>query len=314
MKTITTTSAAPAQDPAPQALATRRPRKFTVRRAVRVLWILPALALYGTFVLYPLTQGIRFSFYDWDGVGVATPAGFENYTRIFTQPEFLSAIGHAFILIIFFSIVPVFLGLLVAAIMRELKPGPFSTTARVVLFLPQVMPLAGAGIAWTWMYSENGVVNQILRGVGLGALAKPWLGDFASALSAVGFIGSWVALGLCTMLLLAGIGKIDHSFYEAAQIDGAGPVRQFFAITLPSLRRELVVCVTVTVIAALASFDVIFVTTNGGPGFETMVPSVFVYRLAFVDNQVGQASALAIFLAILILAVILPLQRLSKED
>jgi raffinose/stachyose/melibiose transport system permease protein len=310
MNTVTT--AAPEKAPAPQAAGNRR-RVLNLRRAAGLLWILPALLLYSTFVLYPLTQGIRFSFYDWDGIGVATPVGLDNYSKIFTQSEFLSAITHALTLIFFFSAIPVVVGLLVAAIMRDLKPGLFSTTARVVLFLPQVLPLAGAGIAWTWMYSENGVVNQVLRGVGLGSLTRPWLGDFDTALSAVGFIGSWVSLGLCTMLLLAGIGKIESSLYEAAQLDGAGPVREFFAITLPSLRREIVVCVTITVIAALASFDVIFVTTNGGPGFETMVPSVFVYRLAFTELRIGEASALAIFLAILVLAVILPLQRFSKE-
>ncbi len=179
--------------------------------------------------------------------------------------------------------------------------------------MPQILPLVGAGIAWTWMYSSDGLINQVLRWVGLGSVARPWLGDFTTALPAVGVIGTWVALGFCTILLLSGTSKIEPSLYEAARIDGAGLLREFFAITLPGLRREVVVCVTVTVIAALASFDVVYVSTSGGPGYQTMVPGVEIYRLTFLDQKVGQASALGVFLALLVLVVIVPIQRFGRE-
>ena len=94
-------------------------------------------------------------------------------------------------------------------------------------------------------------------------------------------------LGLCTLLLLAGMSKIDPALYEAARLDGAGAVREFFSITLPSLRQEIGVCVTVTVIAALASFDIIYISTQGGPGNTTMVPGLEIYYLAFSERQVG---------------------------
>ena len=111
-----------------------------------------------------------------------------------------------------------------------------------------------AGIAWTWLLSSTGLVNQLLSAVGLGAVTRAWLGDSSTALPAVGVIGAWVLLGLCTLLLLAGLSKIDPALYEAARIDGAGPFREFRSITAPSLRHEIGVCVTVTMIAALASF------------------------------------------------------------
>jgi len=113
--------------------------------------------------------------------------------------------------------------------------------------------------------------------------------------------------------MLAGIGKIDPSLYEAARLDGAGRIREFFAVTLPGLRQELVVCTTFTMIAALASFDVIQISTQGGPGYQTMVPGVEIYRLTFLQQHVGQASALAVFLAVLVLVVIWPIQRLGRE-
>ena len=278
-----------------------------------LVWIAPAFAFYAAFVLYPLGQSIQYSFYNWDGIGPATPAGLSNWRAVFTQPELLDSIGHAFVLIVFYTVIPVGLGLAAASLIRELRSGPFTTTARTILFIPQILPLVAAGVAWSWMYSADGVVNQVLRVVGLGHATRAWLGDFTFALPAVGVIGIWVMLGFCTILLLAGIGKIDPALYEATRIDGAGRWQQFRAVTLPGLRRELVVCTTFTTIAALASFDVIQVSTSGGPGYQTMVPGVEIYRLTFLDQRIGQASALAICLALLILIVIVPIQRLGRD-
>ncbi|TCC62375.1 sugar ABC transporter permease [Kribbella pittospori] len=269
--------------------------------------------MYAVFVLFPMLQSVQYSFYDWDGIGRATPAGLDNWKAIFTRPELLHSVEHAFILIVFYTVLPVGLGLIAASLIRELRSGAFSTTARVVLFIPQVLPLVAAGIAWTWMYSSDGLVNQILRAVGLDRHTRAWLGDFTFALPAVGVIGVWVMLGFCTVLLLAGIGKIDPALYEAARLDGAGRISEFVAVTLPGLRRELVVCTTFTMIAALASFDVIQISTQGGPGYQTMVPGVEIYRLTFLQQHVGQASALAVFLAALVLVLIWPIQRLGRE-
>jgi len=172
---------------------------------------------------------------------------------------------------------------------------------------------AAAGIAWSWLLSSTGVANQFLSAVGLGGITRAWLGDFSTALPAVGLIGAWVLLGLCTVLLLSGMTKIDPSLYEAARIDGAGLWREFTAVTLPSIRQEIAVCVTVTVIAALASFDIVYISTQGGPGDATMVPGLEIYELAFSHRQVGLASALAVVLIVVVLACVLPIQRLARK-
>ncbi len=147
-------------------------------------------------------------------------------------------------------------------------------------------------------------------------MARAWLGDFQTALPAVGVIGAWVQLGLCLILLLAGMSKIDPNLYEAARIDGAGPVREFVSITLPGLRQELAVAVTVTVIAALASFDIIYISTQGGPGNSTLVPGLQVFYLAFFSREIGTASALALTLMVLVLAIVAaaPTQLLRGRD
>ena len=302
-----------AEEEGTTASRSRARRALRTRRWAGWLFALPALAFYGVFNFRPVLMSIQYSFYDWDGVGASTWVGLKNYTEVFTDHEQLSSLLHAFYLIVFFTVLPLVLALITASVLRELQGRLTGALARTLLFLPQIIPGAAAGVAWTWMYSDNGVVNQFLRAVGLGSLARPWLADFTWALTAVGFIGTWLSTGLCTMLLLAGIGKIDGSLYEAARIDGAGPLRQFRAVTLPGLRNEIGVCVTITIIAALASFDVVYLSTQGGPGTQTMVPGVAVYNLAFNDSRLGAASALAVVLTLIVIAVIAPLQRLFRE-
>jgi len=270
--------------------------------------------MYLVFVIRPMIATIQYSFYDWDGITVATPVGLENYTRVLTDPLLLASIGHSFFLMIFYTILPVIGGLLVAALIQEIKMRGLGTVARTTLFIPQIIPGAAAAIAWVWMFSSNGAVNQLLSAIGLESLTRAWLGDFTWALPSVGVIGWWLGLGFCTILLMAGIGKIDVSIYEAARLDGAGFLRTFRSVTLPGLRQEIGVCVTVTMIAALASFDVVFMSTQGGPGTSTMVPGVLIYELGFTRSQVGLASALGVILTALILAVILPIQRFFRED
>ena len=276
------------------------------------LFLAPALIFYAVFELWPIIQTAWYSFYDWNGIDASTFIGIDNYIKVFTDPKLIGSIGHAFFLIIFFSILPIVLGLITAALIKDIKHKAASTFAQVCLFLPRVIPGAAAGVAWTWMLADDGTVNQILRGLGLDGATHTWLGDQATALSAVGIIGFWLQLGFCIVLLLSGIGAIDVSLYEAASLDGAGWWRQLFAITIPGLRGQLSVCLTMTVVAALASFDVVYMSTQGGPGYSTMVPGVQVYQLAFTQSRVGLASALAIVLMVLVLLVVGPLQRLVQ--
>ena len=209
--------------------------------------------MYAVFVLRPLVLTIQYSLYRWNGVGPATWVGLANYVTVLRDPDLLGTIVNAFKLVVFFSFVPVSLGLVTAAVIHRVATGRLGASSRTVLFLPQVIPLVAAGIIWGWLLSLPGLVNQALGAVGLGGLTRAWLGDFDTALPAVGLIGIWVLLGFCTVLLLAGMTKIDPALYESARIDGAGWFREFVSVTLPSLRYEIGVCLTVTVIAALAA-------------------------------------------------------------
>src|SRR6476661_2304613 len=286
-----------------------------IRRETIMGWLLvaPALLMYAFFVLVPLLLTIVYSFYKWNGVGAMTWVGLKNYVTVFEVPDLLGTIFNAFWLVVWFSFIPVTLGLVVASVIHRVATGRLGEVSRTVLFLPQVIPLVAAGIIWGWLLALPGLVNQILKAVGLGELTRAWLGDFDWALPSVGIIGVWVLLGFCTVLLSTGMAKIDPALYESARIDGAGWFQEFITITVPLLRYEIGVCLTVTVIAALAAFDIVYVSTAGGPGNSTAVPGIQIYILAFTEQRIGLASALAVMLMVLVLVVILPIQRLSRE-
>ncbi len=299
---------------APEVSRRTYPRK-RVRWETFVGWlfVLPALLMYAVFVLVPFVLNILYSFYKWNGIGPMTWVGLKNYVTVFQVPDLIGTIYHAFWLIVWFSFIPVGLGLVTASVINRVATGRFGEIARTVLFLPYVIALVAAGIIWGWLFSLSGLVNQFLRIIGLGSITRAWLGDFNWALSAVGIIGIWVLLGFCTVLLLTGISKVDPALYESARIDGSSWFREFVAITVPLLKQEIGVCLTVTVIFALATFDIVYVATAGGPGNATSVPGLQIYILAFTQRNIGLASALAVMLMLLVIVVILPIQLLNRE-
>ncbi len=286
-----------------------------IHRESIVNWafVIPALFMYALFVLIPLFLSIFYSFFRWNGVGPMTWVGLKNYLTILQFPNLLGSIFNAFKLILWFSFIPVGLGLIVASVINRVATGHLGSIARTVIFLPQVIPLVAAGIIWGWLLALPGLVNELLKLIGLGSITRAWLGDFNWALPSVGIIGVWVLLGFCTVLLLTGMTKVDPALYESARIDGASWITEFTNITVPLLKHEIGVCLTVTIINALAAFDIVWVSTAGGPGNATSVPGIQIYILGFSQRAVGLASALAVMLMILVLVVILPIQRLSRE-
>lgn len=212
----------------------------------------------------------------------------------------------------FYAVGPICLGLLItAALSRHRIRG--LAGYRTLVFLPQVFAAVVIGVAWQWMYDPRGPVNSVLDAVGLTGLSRPWLGDLWFALPAVGVIGTWITTGLCVVLFLAGVQQIPQDRFDAARVDGAGPVQEFFAVTLPGLRNEIVVALLLTVVDALRAFDIIFVTTKGGPGTTTFVPTLLIYKRAFVTGQVGSAAAIAAVLTAVVLLVAVGIRRLEER-
>lgn len=305
--------AAPGSVRALRRVAGRGRRPPGEPRRIGYLYFLPSFLLYGGFVLLPLLHGLWLSFFEWNGLTKETWVGLANYRELWTDPDIRSAFFHAATLIVFYSLVPVALGLLLAASLSRIKVRGLGAF-RTLLFLPQIVPMVVVALIWRRIYAPEGPLNQGLHAVGLGGLARPWLGDFGLALPSVGLVGTWVLFGLCMVLFLAGVQKIPNSLYDAARVDGAGPVREFFAVTLPGLRGEIAVAMTLTIIAALRNFDLIYLMTQGGPGNATSVPAYEVYQRAFHSAQVGSAAAIGMTLALVIFAIAFLVTRLAERE
>ncbi|GAA1793397.1 carbohydrate ABC transporter permease [Agromyces lapidis] len=277
------------------------------RRSARSAWVpwaylAPALLLYGAFLLFPLVRAAQFSLFEWDGLGASTFVGFDNYVEILADQRLREAFWHALVLVFFYAVLPLVIGLLLASLLTRAQVRGLGFF-RSVIFLPQVIAMVVVAVTWRQIYAPDGPLNGFLRMIGLGSLARPWLGDYVFTLPAVGLIGTWVCTGLVTVLLMAGMSRVPRELYEAARLDGSGPVREFFAITLPMVRGEITVALTLTIVAALKTFDLVYVTTSGGPGTSTTVPSYEIYRRAFELGEVGVATAVGVVLTLIVFAI-----------
>jgi raffinose/stachyose/melibiose transport system permease protein len=278
------------------------------------LYILPALGFYAVFVLWPILQTFWYSFHDWDGITLPTFTGLRNYLELAGDETFLVAIRNNLTFILFYTVLPIAFALLLTTLLtrRRLRGLTFF---RAGLFLPQVMAMVVVGVAWRWIYHPlTGPLNQLLRAVGLEALARPWLGDFDLALPAVGLIATWVQYGFCMVLFIAGVQQIEEGLYDAARIDGAGDLQQFWHVTLPGLTGQIGVALVTTLIAALRIFDLVYVTTRGGPGNQTVVGALYLYRNAFGINRVGYGAAIAVVITLLILLISYAVLRFQSRQ
>jgi raffinose/stachyose/melibiose transport system permease protein len=265
-------------------------------RRIAYLYLLPALLAFGAFVLAPLVHAAWISLFSWDGVTPGTWVGLANYKAVVSDSELRGAFGHALILVAFYALLPIAIGLLLAAALSRTRVRGL-TGWRTVLFLPQVIALVVVAVMWRMIYEPTG-----------------WLGNFTLALPAVGLIGTWIEYGLAMVLFTAGVQKIPQSLYDAARVDGAGPFREFIAVTLPGLRGELAVALTLTTIAALRNFDLVYITTGGGPGNATSVPAFEVYNRAFRAGDVGTAAAIGVCVAALIFVLVFAINRIAERQ
>jgi raffinose/stachyose/melibiose transport system permease protein len=280
------------------------------------LYLAPAVIFLGALIIYPLAKAVQYSLQQWDGIGIAKYVGFANYTQIFTDPVERGSLVNLGILLVFYSLIPTALSLVIVNLMRRSRQRGMGFF-RVIYFLPQVIVTVVVAIVWTWLLapSGTGTVNGLLHVFGLGpSTGTPWLGSFNAALPAVGFIAAWLDFGLCFVLLLPGIQRIPPELYDAARVDGAGLLREFFSITVPMLRRDIGAAITITAVAALQSFTLIYQATDGGPGYQTMVPGLLIYRDAFQLGEVGTASALGIAMSIIIFALTFGIRALIERN
>ncbi|MEV0824441.1 carbohydrate ABC transporter permease [Nonomuraea rubra] len=277
------------------------------------LYLIPSILLFLAVIVVPFLMNVGASFTRWSGVGTPRWIGFDNYTRLLTDERFWESFQHNVGLIVAMAVVPTMIGLVLAAALFDYIGKRFGTRTasalRAMYYLPQVLPVAVAGVVWGWMlHPSYGAVNQIF------GLELDWLGDPDLALATVMGVMVWFQLGYPVVIFMAGLQRVDPSYYEAAEIDGASWWRKFWHITIPQIRPEIFVVLLTCTIAALKVFGPIFVLTRGGPGNATMVPSYFSYLNFFQKSNVGYGSAIATVLALIIVVVTFLFLRVQERE
>lgn len=261
--------------------------------------ILPGFAFYALFVIIPIVATFGLALFQWDGLTAPLWVGLDNFSEVIADPNTLAAFQVSVVFTMFNCLLPVAIALiLVGAITRTRIRG--LSFFRLVFFLPYTLALAVVSIAWRWLYALDGSINGIIGFIFGAGATRPFLGDFFWALPALGIVGVWVTFGFVLVLLLSGAQHIPKDLYDQARVDGAGPISEFFAVTLPGLRYELRVALTMTLIFSLRMFDLPLMATQGGPGYATTTPSLMMYRDVFVNGQVGIGAAIAVMLTVVI--------------
>lgn len=267
------------------------------------LFILPALVLYAAFVGLPILQVIAYSFFDWDNGVIQDFVGLSNYVQLVGDVVFWNALGHNAIWVVLTLAFPLLAGLVIAAILAELPPRVVQTLG-AIYFLPRTVPLVVAGIIWGWIYNPIfGLANYLLDLIGLGWLGGAWLADPGSALLSLNVIGAWTFFGFCVIIYLAAIQAIDPALYEAAALDGATWWQRFRFITAPLLRATTLFLGLYASIEAMRFFDLVWVTTQGGPGYSTEVLTTHIYKTFFLVGDFGYAATLSVVLLAIVLAI-----------
>ena len=271
------------------------------------LWLLaPALALFGILGVLPLFGAMLLSFTQWNGLGAPVWAGLASWIAVLQDPITWTTLGVTAKVVVGSLLIQVPLSLLLGVYTAPFKR--YRALMAALFFLPLVLSSSAVAIMFKNLLDPNfGLVSP----QGLAFLAGNWLGDPATALWTVVLIIAWHFVPLHALLYQAGARQIPKSLYEAAMMDGAGRVRQFFAITLPQLRHTIVTSTTLMVIGSLNFFDLIFVLTGGGPGYATQVLPLHMYLTGFQATEMGKASVIATFLAIFGLTLSLLVTRLS---
>jgi multiple sugar transport system permease protein len=266
------------------------------------LLIAPTVLGLGVFYLWPTVQTFYFSFTDWGIFGGQTWIGLENYRELL-DPAF----GRSMLNTLLYTAIVVGLGIPLATVVAALlnvEGLAFRSWYRAAYFIPVVTLPAAVGVMWRWLYNGDfGILNHLLSLVGIPGPA--WISDPAIALPAIAVVGIWMTLGYNVVIILAGMQEVPRHLYEAAMIDGAGPVRRFLSITVPMISPTLFFVTVLGVIRGLQVFDIVYLMVGQtSPAFESVRPIVyFFYQSGFVENDKGYAAAVAFVLFVVIAAM-----------
>ncbi|MBI4787240.1 MAG: sugar ABC transporter permease [Chloroflexi bacterium] len=263
------------------------------------LFVLPALIFYTIFFVVPLLDTIYYSFVRWNGASpVKQWIGLANYAQMFQDSQLWNAFQHNLIWVIVGTAAPIAIALPLALLVTSVSRGRlFFQTA---YFMPHILSNVVVAVIWGWIYSPQfGLLNALLRSVGLESLTRGWLGNPSTALFAIIAAAVWNYLGFCLVIFVAGLQDVDVTLIEAAKMDGANGLQQFFHIIIPEMRNVLNMVIVYTLIGGFNVFDIVRVMTDGGPAGATELIGTYAYKMSFRTSNIGYGATISMLIMVL---------------
>jgi ABC-type sugar transport system permease subunit len=288
-------------------------KKSILDNFIWYMFVSPAIVLILVFMVIPIFEALSLATYQWNGVRPRQFTGLENFQDLLSDRFFVGALQHTVSFSVAATAGTVILGLLLAVAISRRLPG--SSIYRVLFYLPVMVPITVVGALWVRILEPNfGLLNTFLRGIGLEALAKSWLGDVNLALFVLIGVTIWQYSGFPMVVLLAGIENISEEIQEAATLDGVSEWQRLAYVTLPLIRPVLISISVLQIIFSLKVFDLVWVMTRGGPGQSTDVLGTFLFDEAFFKRKYGYASAVAVAMFVIILSITYIYQRIVRIE
>ncbi len=279
------------------------------------LFVVPSLVLYIFFVIYPVVNSVKLSFFKWDGLSKNMDfIGLQNYITMFTDDRvFMMALKNSLIWSFFIIVVPTILGLIIA---NTIYNGVFGGSIhRFIVLLPFLVSSVAVGLIWKWMYNPGlGTINTFLNKINLESLARDWLGDPGTVLGSLILTNIWQLSGLAMIIFYAAMQAIPTELYDAAKVDGASSFYIFKNVTIPMLKEAIIIVVVLMITAAWRVFDTIWVVTRGGPANRSQVVGSWMYLSAFRNLKHGYGSSIAVFIFLIILIASFIYIKVSRRD
>jgi ABC-type sugar transport system permease subunit len=272
------------------------------------------LLIYTVWVIGPMLYTFYLSLTDWDGVSAMNFIRLKNYSRLFRDRVFYTAFLNNIKWIGSFVTIPIAAGLALAMALNRSVPG--SKVFKAVFFFPMVLSFVVMGLIWSWMYQpDSGIINSVLRLIGLEDLTRGWLSDPKLVIWSIIFTGIWRQVGYVMLLYLAGLQSVNTDLVDASRVDGAGPWQSFRHVIFPQLAPITVVVIVISIIDALRAFDLVYVMTRGGPFNSSQVLATFMYNEAFWNYRMGYGASISVVLFMIsLLFIFIYLIRVFKTE
>ncbi|MDD3173987.1 MAG: sugar ABC transporter permease [Herbinix sp.] len=279
------------------------------RKITPYLYMIPGVLMVLVFVYIPVFVNFAYSFFRLASYSAGqTFVGFDNYRRFFTDDVFPIILRNNMLYCIISLVIQVGFGTIVALLLESKIAGKFKNTYRNIYYLPALISLTAVGLMFTFIYEPNiGFLNNILKTFSLPT--GTWLGDSKMAIFCIIAMSQWQFTGYITLLMVVAFQNISTDFIEAAEIDGAGPIRRALSILLPLAKEQLLVCIIITIIGAFKLYTEVYATTSGGPGNNSQVLGLYLYQQAFLHDDLGMAAVTGVF--IFVITVVLSIVQIK---